>query len=415
LGLLAAGCSDSGPEGTPEDPVQLRFAWWGGEERQAITEEAIALFEERHPEISVQPHPVTDYNEYQDQMIRETAGGGGADVLQMDISYLRQYHDNGLLHDLHEQVEAGNLTIGDFREGLIEGGEIDGELLGVPMGSNAMSMYYRPDIFEEAGVDSPDGSWDWSDWNEAAAEITEADVFDGAWGADDYTGEYHFMELWLRQQGENFYTDDGQLNFGEDALVEFWSLPADLREDDLIVPQQVTEENEPINNMSSNDSASLLQWDNFLPGYVADGPDYDYALAPVPTADPDVSGQYLKATMLLSVTTQGEHPEEAARLIDFLVNDEDASQILGLDRGMPPTESRQAAMDPDELDQQIVDYEESIEPLLSDPPPPPPAGTGSVEQSFREIHEQLAYGELSAGDAAAEFFAEAETHLDEAE
>lgn len=414
LGLTAA-CGGGGPEGTEDDPIELRFAWWGGDERAELTEEVIDLFEAEYPHIRVQPSITTDFAEYWETMATETAGGGGADVIQMDYSYLQQYYDRGLLTDLNEYVDDGTIDTGDFREGMVETGEVAGEQSALPIGSNTIGLFYRPGILEEAGVDAPDGSWDWAGYTDAIAEISEAGVADDMYGAEDYTNEYHFMEVWLRQQGKNFYTDDGQLNFTEEELVEWWSLADDLRDDDLVVPPDTIEETEPLSTMGANLVATRLQWDNFLFRFADElGEDgEDVALANLPTDDPDASGQYLKPSMMLSVNTQSDFPEEAALFVDFFLNDPEANAVIGAERGIPATESGVEAADLAGIDAQIYDYEEGLADLIGDPPPPPPAAAGSVEQVYRDLHEQISYGQLTLEEAAEQFFSEAEDHIEQ--
>ncbi|MBB5924493.1 ABC-type glycerol-3-phosphate transport system substrate-binding protein, partial [Actinoalloteichus hoggarensis] len=48
---LVTACGGAG--GDSDGQVELRFTWWGSDDRAEITEEAIALFEERHPNITV--------------------------------------------------------------------------------------------------------------------------------------------------------------------------------------------------------------------------------------------------------------------------------------------------------------------------------------------------------------------------
>ncbi|MBB5918972.1 ABC-type glycerol-3-phosphate transport system substrate-binding protein, partial [Actinoalloteichus hoggarensis] len=47
--MLLTACGGDATDGR----VELRFTWWGDDERARVTEEAIALFEERHPNITV--------------------------------------------------------------------------------------------------------------------------------------------------------------------------------------------------------------------------------------------------------------------------------------------------------------------------------------------------------------------------
>lgn len=408
LALAATGLAACGDDG---GGTTIRFSWWGNADRAAVTQQAIDLFESRNPGITVEPD-FSEFADYWQKMSTQAAGGGLPDVLQMDYSYLRQYGDRGLLLDLNTQ--SAQIATDTFRPGLLETGVVDGKRAGIPMSANTLGMFYRPDVFEKAGIDPPKAGWTWDDYHALIAEISRAKVAEGMTGAGDYTSQYHFMELWLRQSGGSFYNPDGSIAFGPDVLKQWWTRTEQLRAEKLMVTPEVATQIDPKGAISSDVAATEISWDNFMARYIGEGPDGEYALAPVPSDNATVSGQYLKPSMLLSVFSGTEEAEASAKLVNFLVNDAEAAKILGVGRGIPATTTALSAVTLSETDQKVVDYEESIAPLISPPPPPPPAGAGSVEQSFRTIHEALSYGEITVDEAVERFFSEAQQALDAA-
>jgi multiple sugar transport system substrate-binding protein len=108
---------------------------------------------------------------------------------------------------------------------------------------------------------------------------------------------------------------------------------------------------------------------------------------------------YYKPTMLLSASRQGKHPAEAAALIDFLVNDPGAGQILGADRGLPPNGKVRAAVLPSlkAADQIVVEYERGAR--LAATPPAPPKGDGEVKNDFQAAYQAVTSGKTSIADA----------------
>ncbi|TQJ38308.1 hypothetical protein FBY33_0303 [Arthrobacter sp. SLBN-112] len=57
LALAVTRCGSSqqaGKAGTPEDPVTIRFAWWGNDSRAKTIMEVIKAFEAANPTIKVQ-------------------------------------------------------------------------------------------------------------------------------------------------------------------------------------------------------------------------------------------------------------------------------------------------------------------------------------------------------------------------
>ena len=137
LGLWASGCG-----GSPEGKVEIRYSWWGAKDRAELIQKTVALFEKKHPDITVK----TDFQEYGDFWTKfntQAAGGNPPDVFQNSIGFLKKYLDKNVLLDLRPQVEAGNLRMDGFRDGLESVGEVDGRLLGVPVGVNTFALVYK--------------------------------------------------------------------------------------------------------------------------------------------------------------------------------------------------------------------------------------------------------------------------------
>jgi multiple sugar transport system substrate-binding protein len=229
--LLLAGCGGSdesddadggaeteeGAEGEQEsaEAVELHFEWWGNDERAELTEQAIELFTEEHPNITVTTAFAT-FVDYWPAMNTKIAGGDAPDVLQMDYTYLREYAERGVLADLSGQADVDGVL-----PALLEGGTLDGSLYGVPMGRNLMSFQYDPVIWEEAGLEPPEAGWTWQDYLDAAVAITESTGGDPL-GTSGFGQHVTMFEVWLIQQGKALYTDDGQLGFTRDDLVAWW-------------------------------------------------------------------------------------------------------------------------------------------------------------------------------------------------
>ncbi|GAA1779829.1 ABC transporter substrate-binding protein [Streptomonospora arabica] len=401
LGLAATGCGGGEGGGSPE----IRYSWWGNAERAEMMREAIALFEEEHPDITVTP-TFSEYDTYWEKLSTQVAGGGMPDVLQMDNAYLREYSDRGVLLDLKQHKQS--LDTSGLLEGLSTAGVIDGARYGVPIGGNTFSLVYAPELFDEAGAPMPEDGWTWQEYDEALTAVSEHTGGD-PYGASDYTGLIWVLEAQLRQEGGELFTDSGELGFGRDRLAEFWESAAGLREDGAVVPADEAEQVKPLAPLGANLSASEFTWDNMLTRYVEES-DLDLELAPLPTDSGD-SGQYLKPSMLLSASAQTGNPDAAAKLVDFMINDPRVAEIFGGNRGIPATEAQREAIDYTEVDQAIVDYEDDRMSDLQEAPPAPPAGAGALETEFIRLSEEVHHGQMSPDEAAGEFVSFAERTL----
>lgn len=142
--------------------VTIRYSWWGAKDRAELTQKTVKMFEKKHPNIKVK----TDFSEYTDfwsKFNTQAADGNAPDVFQNSYAFLRKYGDKNLLLDLNGQAKAGNLSLKGFRNGLEKAGDIDGKLLGVPVGANTFALFCNPDAYRKAGV-TVEAGWTWDDF-----------------------------------------------------------------------------------------------------------------------------------------------------------------------------------------------------------------------------------------------------------
>ena len=113
-GVCMTGCSGSGetePENTEQtdqsggenEPVTIRFSWWGSQARNDQTQEVVDLFEEEYPWITVECEFV-DWDQYFNNLSTQIAAGDMPDILQHDYRYLETYVNNDLLMPLDQFV-----------------------------------------------------------------------------------------------------------------------------------------------------------------------------------------------------------------------------------------------------------------------------------------------------------------------
>ncbi|GAB3651665.1 ABC transporter substrate-binding protein [Glycomyces tarimensis] len=403
LGATAA-CGDDGPAGTADDPVTITFEWWGDEVRAELTQQAIDLFEQQNEGIKVQPN-FYDYASLWESLTGRMASRDLPDVFQMDYPRLRQFAENGMLLPLDDLLDTSA-----FRDqALLDPGRLNDELLAVPVAANTAGLIYRADWWEDNGIPAPEVGHSWQDYMDTIATLKPA-LGENAWAAEDWARSYLYMEMWLHQQGHTFYSEDlAGLGFTKDQLIEYWSMPADLIADDCI--PTAAKMAEFTDGMAEGAIGSMLRWDSALSGFAPAVEDIggELRLAPPPSISPDNLGIYLKPSMQLVIGANSEHPEAAAKFVDFFLNDPEGVAVLGTNRGIPSTKAGLEHVELDAYAQAILDYEESVKDHISPAPPVPPAAAGGVEAKYMELYEQVQYGEMDYAEAADLFFTEAET------
>jgi len=407
--LLCATLAGCGGSASADGKVVLRYTWWGNPDRAARTEKAVALFEKANPGIDIQTS-FAGYDAYKQKLATQAAGGDAPDVMQLDYRQIDQYADGGVLLDLGKERSA--LRTSEIDPGLLATGRVDGVQYAIPQGRGTETVAYDVKAWKESGVPLPDGPWTWAQWADTMRELKKAT---GKPGATDPGQSEDSFEVWLRGQGKALYTKDRQLGFTVDDLTRWWTFADGLRREGVVSPaEQTTQLDGTVENtpLGRGKSVTDANWDAPASGFRAllEG---GVGLAPMPTGEDGTPGQYFKPSMFLGASADTGHPSEAAKFIDFMINDLEAAKILGATRGIPVNESVRKAIEPQltDFDRTISDYQGALEGKLKDPPQAPPSGDSALQTTFQRDYDQVSYERMSPREAAENYVTEAKAEL----
>ncbi|MFT4030154.1 MAG: extracellular solute-binding protein [Protaetiibacter sp.] len=408
--MSLASCS-SQPEGDDGDEeIELRMTWWGDDQRHEVTNAALDRFEELNPNITV-VRDFSGFDGYLDKITTQYTGGNSPDVIQLYNEVLVEFASRGQLVDLSTQVDAGNLSLDGWPDDLIEVNTVEGALSALPFGLSTHGFIFDTTALEALGIEAPSGDYSWDGLAEFAAEVRTASGGSLA-GVTDLSHIYQVFEVWAKQHGEGFLDEDG-LAFSADTLESFWQYWADLRASGGATAPDVTSEYQstPYDAVVAGVAASTYLFTNQYDGVQERTPNV-ISLERFPD-ESEEPGQYLRTAMNLTISAQSKHPEAAAKLVDFLLNDEEANGILGLNRGFPGNANviDAASADANDNVKKAIAIFESVRENGSAAPVPAPAGSGNVNTLFAEVAQQVQFGQLSVEDAVAQFMSQAESEL----
>ncbi|MBB4932163.1 multiple sugar transport system substrate-binding protein [Lipingzhangella halophila] len=410
VAVTAAGCG-SGDDGD----VELRFSWWGHDERHAVTQEVIDLFEEKNPGITVEGEP-TDWDSYWDRLATSSSAQDAPDIIQHDEQYLRDYAGREALLDLDEVSDQ--LDVSEVDELVVDTGELEGGRYAVPTGVNAFVIVADPQAFDEAGVEMPDDTtWTWDDYVDTAIEISEESGGDIV-GAQNNSFNTAGFEIFARQNGESLYTEDGGLGFSAETMERWWEYtvqlqdgggepgPGDSIERDADGPDRSV--------LATNDGAMAGFWTNQV-GDLTAAADRELEILRFPgETEFEQAGTFYKPAMHWTVSADTEHPEEAAMFVDFLVNDTEAGELMQADRGLPAntTVREEISGDLPDADVKSAEFLADIEDDVRPSDPSPPQGAGEVVDIVKRINEDILHGDTTPDDAASRFIEESEAAIE---
>lgn len=399
FGLVLSGCSGSSGSAEADGDVTLRIIWWGSESRTEATNEVIALFEEQHPNITVDAQGLPS-DGYADLLTTQIAAKDEPDVFQIYIELMGEYAERGVLADL-DGVDTSKLE-----PTTTEAAFVDGVQTGVPTGVAAYAIVANNALFEQAGVAIPDDTtWTWDDYVEIAAELSSK-LPDGVYGAGPLGLEVPSFAAFIRQQGPDTHltTEDGELGFEADDVVAYLELVSELHETGGSPGAEVTAEEantapEQSGIATGRFAMSTTATSSLPPKAAALGG--NITVLRLPGTTPGEAKMTLDPSQYWGVSSRSEHPEEAQMLVDFLVNSQEAGEILKGVRGTPPNSDVRDAVASELSTEEALanDYIASIESEVSSVPLPP-AGWATFEANLLRYISEYMFGRMSAEDAA---------------
>jgi multiple sugar transport system substrate-binding protein len=282
----------------------------------------------------------------------------------------------------------------------------------LPLGDNAYGLIYDEGRLASLGMQVPQPGYTWEEFQAFSNDVSRARG-GGYFGTEDMSGDMAAFQIWVRQRGGQLYTDDRQLGFSEadaSSWFEFW---AELRASGAAPPADQTAESESAGFGNSllvtGRAANFSIFVNVLNSFQALTPSR-LALTTMPMDDPANSGHYVRASNWVGLYSRGRRPEQAAALLQFMINDEQAADVLKAEFGAPPNLDLRSRMTYDEVDQRFVDYIGMVGQHFSSPVPPLgvefPPGSVQVATAFTSTSQAIGNG-TDVSSAVGQFFDQA--------
>lgn len=422
---VAAGCGGSGSDGQSsdagnsaapsasasegkKDPVTLRVAWWGGQARHDYTLKVIDLYKQKNPHVTIETEYAA-FDDYWKKLAPQAAANNLPDVFQMDISYLTQYGGRGQLEDLQPLIDKKLIDTSSISETTLSGGKVDGKLYAFTAGVNALAQITDAEALKKMGI-TLSKDWTWDDLDKMAATVKANGKIMGGYRHDV------FFAYYLRTVGQKMYAADGtQLGYADDKpFIDYFTRYQKWYDSGVLLSldKEATKKGTPEEDeMVPGNSVSSNGWSNQFLG-LANAVKRPLELQPLPGPGAK-EGLFLKPSMYFSIPKSSKVKEEAAKFIDFFINDIEANKIIKGERGVPVSSKVKEALKPllTENEVKVFDYVAWAEQNSSPMDPPNPVGSIEVEKLLKDISEQILYKKISVEDAAKKFRTEANAVL----
>lgn len=395
--------NNSGSNKISVEPITLRIAWWGEDSRHDYTKKVIELYESQNSHVTIEMEYAAKYDDYWKKMAPQAAAAEMPDIIQIDTSYYAQYAGKHLFTDLTpyfgNEIDITNINAAVLQSGYYRDGNY-----GMPVGINALGFHYNPEILQEVGIEKIPQHWTWDDYEALALKAQDEGIF-----FDDGMRPEIFFAYFLRTKGETLYNANGTaLGYSDDSLfVDFFGRLIRLVHSKATPTADAKAKIKSFEEtfLYQSKQIGIWQWSN---QYLAMQEAMNRPMDIAPMVGPNMEqGLYLKSSMFFSIAETSKVKSEAAKFIDFWVNDIEANKLILGERGVPVSSVVQEEIKPylSEVQHQVFQYVAWSEQNSSPADPVDPVGSAGIIDLLKKLWEQMEY-ELISVEQGAELFRE---------
>lgn len=345
----AEGAQETTEATASEEPVTIRFCWWGGDSRHAATEKAVQAFMEKYPHITVECE-YGAWTGWEEKQSLSILSGDCADVLQIGSNWVHDYSKGGeSFLDLYQYSDIIDLT--QFPEDKLKEDEVNGKLMAIPISLTGRLFYWNKTTFDEVGVPIPTDE----------ESLMAAGAAFKAYNEDYYPlalGEYDrmiFMVYYLESKYGKDWVTDGKMNYTEAEVQKGLEFMNKL-EAEHVIPSVATINGDMSDSLDKNAKwidgkyAGLMEWDSAvtkvkdaMEGSV-NKPNQEFVIGDFIKFG-EYQGGFTKRSMDFAIKSSTEHPKEAAMLVNFLLNEPEGVEICSTERGIPCSKAAISILD----------------------------------------------------------------------
>jgi oligogalacturonide transport system substrate-binding protein len=398
----------------PKD-VTLRFSWWGGDPRHEALLNVIDLYTKQNLHVKIEPE-YGGYSGYYEKLITQLAGKTAPDVMHVAYQWIPDFKKQGVeyfldLYTVPDIVDTSEVDASLIEQYLL----VDGKLQGLPAGSTGLGLIYNKEFFKKHGIPE-DIEFSWNTLLETGKKVHENDPNDYLLNANAYTIYTHLFPTYLNQMlGEHCIRDDNTFAFTEAQLLDTLTYIKKLFDEGVVEPLEESSLFSPESNPKwiNGNMGLCVVWSASAPGYI-NNVSFDVGATRYPVAE-NAKDTAISVTPpgFIAVNKESNHIEEAAKFLNFFINDNDAILTKAEAMGAPPSDKgrnllleagKTGAVPSQVLDLAIKNVGLAETTILYN---------AEVADILSEVVEKLGFGRISPEEATAELMTKLGNKLDE--
>lgn len=394
------------------EKTTLRVAWWGSQIRHDQTIEVINQYMKNNPDVKID-YEFNGFSGYWDKIATQAAASNLPDVWQNSVNYVLSYVEKDQLLDLTPYTKDGTIDVSDWSDSSLACGTVDDKIYALSMGMTAHGIVYNPALFAQAGVAEPSMDWTWEDYMDSASKIKEAT---GIYGDSDFAGgNIEGFEYFLHQNGQSLFNEtmDG-LGYTDDGLFEAYNQMAlDMAAAGSLMPvDQSIETSESIETTGivTEKAAMLGACNSNQLVAITSASGKDMNIVSLPNKKDQVQkGNWVSPSMYLTASAKNANAQESAKLINYMLNSEEANNIFMGERGVPGSSKMRDQIMPllDVNGQKVITYVDEIMKIAPEYNVLRPAVISELTDLYIRLEQEILFKAITPKQAAQNFRKEA--------
>jgi oligogalacturonide transport system substrate-binding protein len=330
--------SDTPAQSSAPQNATLRFAWWGGESRHKATLAAIDAYTKLNPNVKIEAEYM-GYDGYEKKLLTQFSGGIAPDIFQGVPGWYMDINTENYL-DLSKQKEINSKT---FNKSLLDEATFNGKLQAVPAGVISTAFMYNKEFFKKFGIPE-DTQWTWEKLIEVGKQVHDKDKNSYLVTGDlDVINRLYATAYASQKSGDVWIKDDYTVAIDKPLLTKTLQYVSDLFTSGTMEP--LGNSSAFVGKMEQNpkwikgEIGGVVALTSNLTAMMSAIPNGQFAIANVPMdTDAKQSANPVRASVAYSINAKTKSATEAAKFVNWMVNDKDAATILGEQRGTPASD-----------------------------------------------------------------------------
>ena len=163
-----------------QEPMAIRFAFWGDPAERGAYERVAVEFEATHPEIAVKIDYTPIQSDYYRKLTTDFAANDPPDVLLINYRQFGQYAARGALAPVSPYLAASeSIAADEYSPVAMDAFTLGGKQVCMPQNVSSLVVYYNVDLFNAYQVPRPETGWTWIEFVAAAEALTRDTDGDG--------------------------------------------------------------------------------------------------------------------------------------------------------------------------------------------------------------------------------------------